>query len=102
MLARVYRTFAISAIALYLLLPLQPARAQTTNAGTGKPPAAIEKGQRVFTCAHSFHAFVPPILSEMAKMAGISDHRLVGASFIGGSRVIQHWNVPDEKNQAKE
>ncbi len=25
-----------------------------------------------------------------------------GLSAIGGSRVIQHWNVPDEKNKAKE
>lgn len=59
------------------------------------------KGQRVFTCAHSFHAFVPPILAEIAKKAGVKDHVHVGTSSIGGSRVYQHWNVPEEKNQAK-
>ena len=37
----------------------------------------------------------------MAKAAGIRDHEQVGLSSIGGSRVIQHWDVPEEKNQAK-
>jgi hypothetical protein len=37
----------------------------------------------------------------MAKGAGIKDHEAVGLSAIGGSRVIQHWNVPAEKNNAK-
>ncbi len=59
------------------------------------------KGQRVFTCGHSFHVFVYGLLGEMAKSAGIHDHQGVGLSAIGGSRVIQHWDVPEEKNQAK-
>ncbi|MDB6076057.1 MAG: hypothetical protein JWO89_3697 [Verrucomicrobiaceae bacterium] len=72
------------------------------------PPAAIAvaepatKGLRVFTCAHSFHAFVYPLLTEMAKGAGITDHQPVGISSIGGSRVIQHWEANDPKHQAKE
>jgi hypothetical protein len=61
----------------------------------------IDKGQRVFTCGHSFHVFVPGILSDMAKGAGIKDHKAVGLSAIGGSFVIQHWNVPEGKNKAK-
>ena len=61
----------------------------------------VPKGLRVFTCGHSFHIFVYPILGEMAKSAGIQDHKGVGLSAIGGSRVIQHWDVPEEKNQAK-
>src|SRR5581483_11075579 len=32
---------------------------------------------------------------------GIDDHEMAGLSRIGGSRVIQHWNVADEKNEAK-
>ncbi len=60
------------------------------------------KGQRVFFTGHSFHVFVPPILADMAKGAAIKDHVQVGLSAIGGSRVIQHWNVPEEKNKAKE
>ena len=35
------------------------------------------------------------------KGAGIKGHQVVGVSSIGGSRVIQHWNVAEEKNQAK-
>ena len=63
------------------------------------PP--VTQGQRVFTCGHSFHVFVYRILNGMARDAGIRDHQSVGISRIGGSRVIQHWDVPDEKNEAK-
>ncbi len=38
----------------------------------------------------------------MAQEAGIHGHEAVGLSAIGGSRVIQHWNVPDDKNLAKQ
>ncbi len=62
----------------------------------------VAKGQRVFTCGHSFHFWVAPLLAEVAKSAGIEGHQVVGVNFIGGSRVIQHWNVPDEKNKAKQ
>jgi hypothetical protein len=41
------------------------------------------------------------MLDEMARSAGIKDHQSVGSSMIGGSRVIQHWDVPEEKNAAK-
>ena len=61
----------------------------------------IEKGQRVFTTGHSFHVFVPGILTNIAKSADIKDHAHVGTSSIGGSRVIQHWDVAEEKNSAK-
>ncbi|MDQ3621692.1 MAG: hypothetical protein M3463_04270 [Verrucomicrobiota bacterium] len=69
--------------------------------GDAKTVASI-KGQRVFSCGHSFHAFVPAILNEMAKAAGIKGHEVAGVSAIGGSRVIQHWEVAEEKNKAKE
>ena len=58
-------------------------------------------GQRVFTCGHSFHAWVADILADMAGAAGIRGHRTIGVSFIGGSRVMQHWDVPAEQNEAK-
>jgi hypothetical protein len=68
-----------------------------------KPVAAADapKGLRIFTCAHSFHSFVPGILAEVAKSAGIAGHEQVGISSIGGSRVFQHWDLVDEKHQAK-
>ena len=62
----------------------------------------ITKGQRVFTCGHSFHVWVPGIVADLAKKAEIPDHMQVGLSSIGGSRVIQHWDIADDKNKAKE
>jgi hypothetical protein len=62
----------------------------------------ITKGQHVFTCGHSFHVWVPGIVADLAKKAEIPDHVQIGVSSIGGSKVIQHWNIPDEKNKAKE
>jgi hypothetical protein len=66
--------------------------------------ASDVKGQRVFTCGHSFHVFMPAILKDMAAKAGIKDHVQVGMSPIGGSRVIQHWQLAekDDKYKAKE
>jgi hypothetical protein len=59
------------------------------------------KGLRVFYTGHSFHMFVPPRVEQMVKAAGIEGHKLAGAQGIGGSRVIQHWDLADEKNKAK-
>lgn len=59
-------------------------------------------GVRVFHTGHSFHVFLPPIISDMAKGAGIKGHEVLGLSAIGGSRVIQHWDVADEKNKARQ
>jgi hypothetical protein len=45
--------------------------------------------------------FVAPRIEQLVKAAGIEGHRLVGTQGIGGSRVIQHWELPDGKNKAK-
>jgi hypothetical protein len=71
--------------------------AVAVSAADSAPP----KGQRVFSAGHSFHMFMPAILADMAKSAGIKDHVQVGVSAIGGSRVIQHWEKAEEKNTAK-
>lgn len=93
----------LAAIALLIFAPVLLAEP------TGEKPSAKEtsavpppQGVRVLSCGHSFHYFVPPILANMAKDAGIHGHEQVGLSAIGGSRVIQHWDVPDAKNKAKE
>ncbi len=67
-----------------------------------KSAAPITQGQRVYSVGHSFHVFMPKILVEIAKTAGIQDHTQVGLSSIGGSRVIQHWDVADDKFKSKE
>jgi hypothetical protein len=61
------------------------------------------KGQRVFTCGHSFHVFMPRMLAEIAKLAKVKDHRHVGTSSLGGSRVEQHWKLTlgDDKFKSK-
>lgn len=69
----------------------------TSSLFAADPP----KGERVFVTAHSFHIFVANRLAPLAKAAGIEGHTLVGAQMIGGSKVSQHWNLPDEKNKAK-
>ena len=81
------------------LLAVPQARGADEQSGARLAP--VIRGQRVFTCAHSFHVFVYRLLADMAAGAGIEDHQSVGLSRIGGSRVIQHWDVPEEKNEAK-
>lgn len=61
----------------------------------------LPAGLRVLTCGHSFHVWAAQIIADMALKAGITDHRIAGVSSIGGSRVMQHWDVPEEKNLAK-
>lgn len=61
------------------------------------PPA----GLKVLTAGHSFHVWMPPLVAEMAKAAGIQGHEQLAISSIGGSKVIQHWDLPAAKNKAK-
>ncbi len=63
--------------------------------------AKTPPGLRVFYTGHSFHMFVPPQVEQLVKSAGIQGHRLLGQQGIGGSRVIQHWDLADDKNKAK-
>jgi hypothetical protein len=56
---------------------------------------------RVFHVGHSFHAgFIAPLLAEAAESAGLKGHS-AEVSMLGGSRVIQHWELPDDSNPAK-
>ena len=73
------------------------AAAAPALADDAKTPA----GLRVFYTGHSFHMFIAPRIEQLVKLAGIQGHKLVGTQGIGGSRVIQHWDLPDDKNKAK-
>jgi uncharacterized membrane protein len=84
-----------SIVPLFLLLLIAPAQAAPA------PPEPISKGQRTFTAGNSFHWWIPDPLARMAIDAGIKDHTHFGVSAIGSSRVIQHWDLPDEKNPVK-
>ncbi len=61
----------------------------------------VEEGVRVFSAGHSFHMFMPKMLADLAKAAGLPNHQQAGVSSIGASYVHQHWNVVDEKNTLK-
>ena len=55
---------------------------------------------RVFVCAHSFMIFTAKMLPPMAQAAGVP-YSAAGQQMIGGSRVLQHWDLAEEKNVAK-
>lgn len=71
----------------------------------GSSPAQDQKsappGLRVFFASHSLMWYAPKPLAEMADAAGIKGHKLVGLQSLGASMTVQHWNLPDDKNQAK-
>lgn len=94
------RYFALLALLLASISCLSLAVADSNHSETDA--TSITQGQKVCTCGHSFHFFMPPILAEMAKGGGIKGHVQVGQSYIGGSRIIQHWDVPADKNKVKE
>lgn len=91
-----------AAAALLLALACGHAPAAAGPEGAAAPPCPVPRGLRVFTCGHSLLYYMPPILKDVATLAGIKDHEVVGLSAIGGSHVYAHWDVPDEKNKAKE
>ncbi len=61
------------------------------------PPA----GLRVATAGHSFHVWMPGMLMQIAKEAGITGHQQIALSSIGGSRTIQHWDAQGDKQKIK-
>ena len=81
----ILRTLTVFAILLSLVVT-----------GKAEQPAPT----RVFVCAHSFMIFTAGMLPPMAQAAGFP-YAPAGQQMIGGSRVLQHWNLPDEKNVAK-
>lgn len=83
------------------LLPLLEAGQDTGPAGKQGAPAP-PRGQRVFYASHSLMWYVPAPLGELAGAAKVKGHKLVGLQMLGASRTLQHWNVPDEKNKAKQ
>lgn len=72
----------------------------TAPAGS-KADEAPAKGLRIATAGHSFHVWMPGILSDIAAKAQITGHQQVALSSIGGSQIIQHWNLPEEKEKLK-
>ena len=59
------------------------------------------KGVRVLSTGNSFSGGVLDLVQEMARLGGIKGHVWVDRQGIGGSRVIQHWELADDQNKAK-
>lgn len=72
-----------------LVLATVPATASGEAAGGGAPPA----GLRCYYTGHSFHAYVAPMLESLALAAGIAGHETAGWQNLGGSSVLQHWEL---------
>jgi hypothetical protein len=62
----------------------------------------VPAGQRVFYASHSLMWDMPPVLQQQAEAYGIEGHSVLGIQRLGVSRTLQHWNLPDEQNQAKQ
>jgi len=77
----------------------QPSRAKEDT--KSEKQLAPPKGLRVFYASHSLMWYAPKPLGEMVEAAGIKGHKLVGLQSLGASKTVQHWNLPDDKNQAK-
>lgn len=86
--------FTICCVALTFSAPVATAAEQPAAQA---PP----KGLRVATAGHSFHVWMPALLKEMAAGAGITSHEIATVQGIGGSRVIQHWDLAGDKNKVK-
>jgi len=97
------RTWLSAVCLLVLVLTAHPAVAEKPAAPAKERKLAepITKGERVFSIGHSFHVWVPAIVTDLCKSAEIPGHSQLGISSIGGSRVIQHWDLPPEKNKGK-
>jgi len=85
------RRRAIAKLAVTFLAAILSTSPLPAAAPAAKSDSAAPSGQRIYSAGHSFHMFMPPILADIAKSAGIVDHQQVGASSIGGSYAHQHW-----------
>ena len=58
-------------LASALGVPAAEPQDKAPAANTTQLAEPITKGQRVFTCGHSFHVWVPGIVADLCKKAGI-------------------------------
>lgn len=96
-----YRLIAVCLSFTFLSAAFACAQDAAASKETAKSSDTVPAGVKVFSIGHSFHVFMPGIMSDIARSAGIKDHMHLGTSGIGGSRVIQHWDVADDKFKVK-
>jgi hypothetical protein len=56
---------------------------------------------RTVYTGHSFAGGPPVWLGVLAQQAGIKDYENLGRQTLGASRVMDHWNLAEPRNQAK-
>ncbi|HYV39531.1 MAG TPA: hypothetical protein VE988_27830 [Gemmataceae bacterium] len=88
-------------LAVLTLALAVPAMAVSQDKAPAKKQDTATKGLRVFFTSHSLQWYVPAPLGELAKAAGLSDHKLVGHQQIGGNPTLAQWNLAEAKNEAK-
>ncbi|QJW99258.1 hypothetical protein [Frigoriglobus tundricola] len=94
------QTRTVWLLAGMFLAALLPHPLPGQDEGPKKPEAP--KGLRVFYASHSLMWYVPTPLGELAAAAKIQNHKLAGLQSLGASKTLQHWNLPEEKNKAKQ
>jgi hypothetical protein len=75
---------------------------KTSNDNEKQATESKPKGMHVFYASHSLMWDMPPVLTEAAEAYGIEGHTVLGIQRLGVSRTSQHWNLPDNQNQAKQ
>ena len=97
------KTLLLSVLAI--ILACGTCVAQTANALNDSGKSAIEAkpaGMSAFYASHSLMWDMPPVLTEIAEAYGIEGHKVLGIQRLGVSRTSQHWDLPDNQNQAKQ
>lgn len=91
----------LAGMILAALLPFSSV-GQDKNLPKNQEASALPKGQRVFYASHSLMWYVPTPLAELAEATKIKGHKLAGLQSLGASKTLQHWNLPEERNKAKQ
>ena len=92
------RLHSLSAVLVTLALAVFAAHAPADDT---QHATELMTGQRILFTGHSFHIPLIPFIEQIAQAAQINGHRTVAKQMIGGSRVMQHWDLADDKNIAK-
>ncbi|HEX4997943.1 MAG TPA: hypothetical protein VFY29_06945 [Terriglobia bacterium] len=93
------KPWVLVAAGILVLAAAQGSMSAPGQAGAaGTPPA----GQRLFYASHSLMWDMPPVLQQEAEAYGIKGHAVLGIQRLGVSTTSQHWNLPDNQNQAKQ
>jgi hypothetical protein len=77
--------------------PLSP----TVNEAVPAVAPSINRGQRIYVCAHSFHMGITQPLVELSEAAGLSGCTSACRA-LPAARTIKHWEEPEASNPVKQ